>query len=428
MKVWLTVILVVFAGFASRCPADDVLRLPDGVWIGAPVPVETRPRPKTNEWEDRSREAVLAMPRSPASMTVSTSAAYVMLFPARPGITKETLKRYRFAIADEQGVAADLDDDSPEFRVFADRWVYVDAHVPHHSKTITLQAWRVPEGESQADRSRPPVATATFRNRFADLAVKPSWPAGQKQTSLAWNGVSLELTKSSRKSAPPESGTGVQLEFKSLGQWTGDDFEWVAAVVEDGFGNLHRFSGWGRSSHSEGWQTWRWTSPRRLLWSYPSGLKFTLWLRPTHRFGLPPSAFRRIRLPLPPSWTEATASEVPFEFNGQSIAQIRLRKAPPPSYYKLADWILARYESAVLELRPDGAKGTLDLSQLSIIEVSDGYVPFEDRVTPDLKARGSFQDGELPLWIDKRAEFLEFTIISAVPDKLEFYFQPEWEP
>ncbi len=444
-------ILVVLAGFAPCCLADDVLRLPDGIWIGASVPVETRPRPKTNEWEDRCREAVLAenetlsrklyellppelqkhvpsVPRSPASMTVSTSAAYVMLFPASPGITEETLKRYRFAIADEQGVAADLDDSSPEFRVFADRWVFVDAHVPHHSKTITLQAWQLPDGKTRADRSRPPVATATFRNRFADLAVKPSWPAGQKQTSLVWNGVSLEATKCWRKSGPPESGFGFQIECKSIGQWTDNDDLRGGAVVEDRFGNRHRFDISGWSAHTEGWQNRTWSSQRRLFWQNSSDLKFTLWLRPTHGFGLPPSAFRRIRIPLPPGWTEATASVVPFEFNGQSIAQIRLRKAPPPTRYKLADWILARYDSATLELKPDPAKGLLDLSQLNVIEVSDGWVPFGDRVTPDLEIGGSFQDGVLPIWLDKRAEFLEFTIISAVPDKLEFYFQPEWEP
>jgi hypothetical protein len=450
---------------AGVVPAGaDVLRFPDGSWIGRPVAVEAAPLPAVSpRWHDSWRPddakerfraeigeektllrrlyeglppgvagKIPSAPAAPRRTTVSSPVDRILVFPTGNGWPAPEA-RHAYAWADRDGNVGSWGDGELDDRVPG--MVHLPGVVPRLSPEISLLAWKLEAGEYRIDFSRPPVARMTFRNPLqARPETAPAWPDGKEVREQTWRGRTLRLERATRATLdrPGPIGRtlrpGVDFDFKVSGTRTENDFEDNAWHLEDNRGNVF----WPTSrGYSWGLGSWSIGTTVPALWPDNPNWRLTLWLRADRLGVLQEGECRRFRHDHPRGEPGGRVLAERVEVNGAVLRNLRIGPDPKPDTMRedpegFARWYVPAQIEFEVETLPPG-------SELGITGLHDGVVPFPDRrrdvATPRIEAvRPGGTGGRIRVAIDREAEFLEFALFVSRWEPLEFYFQPELFP
>ena len=457
--------LVVCFGFGVGWVSGvEVLRLPDGSWIGPPVVVEAKPVPpraaspfdihrsvepsfQAAISEDKTllrrlyevlptalQKSMKSPPAAPASTTVDSPVDKVLVFQTGGGWPVKN-SRYYYALADRDGNIGEGVSEAMLHRVGS--LVAMPAVVPKLSPEVKLMVWEHAANEYRVNFSKPPLAKMVFANPLYSKAVAaPLWPDGKVERECSWRGRTVRLEKALRVLHDTEgndgkkNSAGVDFDFVVQGARSVTDTGDMKWFIEDNRGNflMPRTAG---SSLGHNAQRMLISHRGREVAFWPENLnwRLTLFLRPSNLAVMEEKEYRRIRIQHPRGKVEEKMVDAAFEINGVGFKNLRISSdSKPPNYQQLEidQW----YVPAVIEFE------VVNAPQDVFVEVShfyDGFMPFKDRPSeiglprPDLRGYNG-PIGRIPVALDKQADFLEFVISVTREERLEFYFQPELLP
>lgn len=440
----------------------EVLKLPDGSWIGPPEMVEASPVPPrsdspfetyrtiTNRFttvigEEASlmrrlfevlpaalQKTIKTPPAVPAKRSFDSPVDRALVFPTGGGwpVTKS---RYAYAFADAAGNIGEGMDDMLKDQVGV--LAFMPALLPRLSPEVTLLAWELEEGKYRADFSQAPLAKMAFAN---PLHVKhptaPLWPDGTKELERTWRGRTILLDEATRvlhefeERDKKKKKAGISFDLLVKGARTAKEFNDLEWFLEDNRGNFYKPSGrgWSTMSGSDGLNLSH-SSSEAALWPENPNWRLTLVFRPTSLTMMTPNEYRRIRINHPRGKVENQVIEQSLEINGATLTHLRIAPDPQPPHSDQPD-IDQWYVPAVIEFEVASA------APGAFVEASyfyDGLAPFSDRHQMISKPHPTTRAGtkaRIPVALDKEAEFLEFVISVTQEERLEFYFQPKLLP
>ena len=442
----------------------EVLKLPDGSWIGPPVMVEAKPdrsrvtspfdtyrsaqpRFRAEIREDKTllrqlfevlptalQKKMKTPPPAPTSGFFDMPVDRVLVFSTGGGWPLST-SRYDYALADKDGNIGE--GISNGWNRAVGSLLIVPAVVPRLSPEVTFLAWERAKGADKPDFTKPPVAKMVFRNPlYSESPVPPLWPDGKSEIEMKWRGRTLRLEKAVRSLHDVELGdrkkisAGVDFDFVLEGSRTAKDLGDVEWFLEDNRGNFLQTtstrSGW---SSNQATVSLSYSSSSVAFWPENLNWRLTLVLRPSNLAVMEEKEYRRIRIQHPKGRVEEKVVEAAFEINGVSFKNLRISADPKPREFdqpEIAQW----YVPAVIEFEVENAPPGV------FIEFShfyDGFLPFTDRPHGVGKPRHDYRRnnehlGRFPVALDRQADFLEFVISVTREERLEFYFQPELLP
>lgn len=416
----------------------DILELPNGGWISAPITVDAESRPpSTSGWsepffsylvaEDKSLSRVLfdALPSAlqakvktpppiPRSSHSSGDVDQALVFPCGH-LTSDDLRKYLFAFADSTGAIGSVD--TLEFAIIDNVCLITPACLPRLSRDVTLHAWHKPESYSgEFDTGVPPVASLTFRNPL--YGRERLWEDGKQVTELDWRGRTLRLMQATSQ----KGNFDVRLEF--LGLQTKEDFDWDAShtCIEDSRGNRTRCFRFFSTTGQRGF-----TFPAPLFWPENPNLRFTIFAVPNTLLAIHAHEKHTLEIDLPENWDRLELSDKRFEINGVRYDALELSKTNWNTKNEETRHFDRWFEQVELSYHCGPVPENI---APRIHAIEDGIVPHHERfeeISKPVKLLGNPGKTQLGIWISKGAKRLSIIFVAPTVEPLEFYFQSGYE-
>lgn len=471
IRLWVSSLIAGTAFVAGSSCAAEILRLPDGSWIGPPVVVEGKlhvqdepevvwmndayklvkhpwyrinfgpRRPWLRAIYDGLPELLQKQIKSPPTTKPRTTffspVNKALLFPCN-GSKFES--NYDFAFLDEGGHIGCSDTQLQVYR--SGDLLGVQGVLPRLSATITLAAW-AKESRSHDKFSMPPISMMRFRNPLhASTSSAPEWPDGKRDLVQKWRGLTFTLTKAVRGEERHQTGTKTTFEYLVEGKKSLIDYNLVRFLVEDNRGNIRHY-GFGATGDNE---SLRISEDGHLLWPDNLNWRVRFFLTPQNPTFMHAAEYSRVRVAFPdPTKLEPRIIAPVLDLNGTILRNLRISPDPQPVFSFDKPVISRSYHPAMLEFE---VVKTPSPRVIQAFHFHDGVLPFTERfqevngvsytsLDRSMKsdASGSNPADRLPLGaiasmklqiaLDKSADFLEFVIAATPVETLEFYFQPE---
>ncbi len=434
--------------------AAEVLRLPDGSWVGAPVLEVAKPRasaaldPFTDQihseltpyqasvgekktlwrqlYETLPRELQRQFKSPPSAPRVwhgnNSPVPAFLVFPTGGGWST-TKQPYRYALADAKGrigvPCADFMSRAAGSIAFA------PANLPRRSPDVTLLAW---ERGDKEDYSQPPVAQLKFRNPLYEPDSQPPlWPDGKVELEQRWRDVTLRLEKFSRFTRREKHlPAGLNIEGKLEGLRYSKELYSCEWQVSDNRGNVDdprgsRGRGYGRDLF-----TFSLSYP--AFWPENPNWRLTLWLRPLTPVTMHEDEFKRVRIEQPLGDEESRVVAEEIVLRHATVRNVRLSRNPSPPKWHLPMIESGLYAAVKLDYEADVTDAQ---TLVRVTQFYDGLAPFDTTSGGEHQrlARETIKNRiqEIALTLDKRTEVLEFVLSATRPERVEFYFQPEMQ-